>query len=76
MARNERAVRSSDLSRTSTQAATLTVNGRTNSAAHRYAMMHPELDRKLKEYRRVLAETGERRERAVKTLRKAGYLSD
>ena len=41
-----------------------------------YLLMRGDVDRKLKEYKRVLAETGARRERAVKTLRKAGYLRD
>ena len=41
-----------------------------------YFAMRAEVGRKLKEYKRVLAETEERRERAVRTLRKAGCLRD
>ena len=44
--------------------------------AERFLAMRADVDRKLAEYRRVLAETEASRERAVKTLRKAGYLRD
>ena len=51
-------------------------NGKASRVADRYLAVRGDLDRKLDEYRRVLAETGERRQRAVRTLRRAGYLRD